>query len=81
MTFIATFFTHFGAIKFKKRCDKEGVSAGTSPVPRALSSSCGTCVRFEAPEGLPFTDFSEEVDTVVRVCDDGSYKELYRSED
>lgn len=35
------------------------------PVPRQLSSSCGTCVRFQAPEeelrggALNFSDFPE----------------------
>jgi len=27
-----------------------GVSARLAPVPRALSASCGTCVRYEANE-------------------------------
>ena len=45
MTYIATFFSHFGAIRFKKLCQKSGWPARVMPVPRDLSSSCGTCVR------------------------------------
>ena len=43
--YIATFFSHFGAMAFKKKCDKEGYPAVIMPVPRNLSSSCGTCVE------------------------------------
>ena len=47
MTYIATFFSHFGAIRYKKLCEQAGYAAKTMPVPRTLSSSCGTCVRCE----------------------------------
>ena len=50
MTYIATFFSHFGAIRYKKLCEQAGYAAKTMPVPRTLSSSCGTCVRYEAPD-------------------------------
>lgn len=36
-----TFFNHYGAILTKKRL---GGSSAVRPVPRALSSSCGSCV-------------------------------------
>ena len=51
--YIATFFSHFGAMSFKKKCEKEGYPATIMPVPRNLSSSCGTCVRFEAEGEFP----------------------------
>ena len=44
---IATFHTHFGAMSFQKKLEKGGRKAGMMPVPRALSASCGVCVRFE----------------------------------
>lgn len=50
ITYIATFFSHFGAIRFKKYCEKYGLEAQAMPVPRNLSSSCGTCVRFSAED-------------------------------
>lgn len=46
MTYIATFYSHFGAIRCKKLCEAQGLSARAMPVPRNLSSSCGTCVRW-----------------------------------
>lgn len=48
--YIATFFSHFGAIRFQRLCTKLGYEAQLAPVPRSLSSSCGTCVLFSAPE-------------------------------
>ena len=41
-TQIATFHTHFGAIRFHKLCKSLGDPAVMMPVPRALSASCGT---------------------------------------
>lgn len=76
MTCIATFYSHFGAIRFKKYCEKQNWNARVMPVPRDLSSSCGTCVRFEGecPKETP-----EEVEQIVAVTDSG-YKMLYRAE-
>ena len=48
MTYIATFYSHFGAIRYKKLCQLHGMAATLMPVPRDLSSSCGTCVRYES---------------------------------
>ena len=63
MIYIATFFSHFGAMQYKKICDKTGISARMMPVPRALSSSCGTCVRMEADSAdvLPRPEEAEQL--------------------
>ena len=63
MICIATFFSHFGAMQYKKICEKTGVSARMMPVPRLLSSSCGTCVRVEtdSPDRLPRTEETEQL--------------------
>ena len=76
MICIATFYSHFGAIRFKRACDQKGTSAQVMPVPRNLSSSCGTCVRFEGdcPQTPP-----QEVEQIV-ACEDGGYRLLYRAE-
>jgi len=47
-TYIATFFSHFGAIRFNKQLKELGLHGKLMPVPRRVSSSCGTCVKFEA---------------------------------
>lgn len=47
---LATFHTHLGALRLKKKLDGLGDEAAVMmPVPRKLSASCGTCVRFELP--------------------------------
>ena len=48
--YVATFFSHFGAVRFQHLCATQGWAAQLAPVPRSLSSSCGTCVLFEAEE-------------------------------
>ena len=76
MTCVATFYSHFGAIRFKKLCEGRGWPARVMPVPRDLSSSCGTCVRYEGgcPDAPP-----EEVEQIVEVTP-GGYRTLYRAE-
>ena len=80
MDFIATFFNHFGAIRFKKMCEERGWEAKMSPVPRTLSSSCGTCVMYKGEEELPSSAIPDEVEQIVRVQSDG-YEVLYRAEE
>ncbi len=47
MHYIATFYTHFGALSFLKRLRDLGDSeAAMMPAPRRLSVSCGSAVRF-----------------------------------
>lgn len=49
--YIATFFSHFGAIRFERELRTRGIKGIVKPVPRTLSSSCGTCVEFEIDTG------------------------------
>ena len=80
MTYIATFFSHFGAIRYKKLCEQAGYPARTMPVPRALSSSCGTCVRCEGGFVPPSGVCAEEVDRIAEIREDG-YEFVYNSEE
>ena len=76
MICIATFYSHFGAIRFKRSCDKQGIHARVMPVPRDLSSSCGTCVQFEGscPQNPP-----QEAEQIV-ACEETGYRLIYRAE-
>lgn len=76
MTCIATFYSHFGAVRFQKTCRGLGWPARLMPVPRNLSSSCGTCVCYqgEVPEPVP-----EETEQIVAV-ENGRCRVLYRAE-
>ncbi len=77
--YIATFYSHFGAIRFQRELRAVGLRGTVKPVPRDLSSSCGTCVAFEG-EGMPFPDTHGEIEQVVRVTEQG-YQTIYRAED
>ena len=79
MTRIATFYSHFGAISFKRMCVSYGVPARMMPVPRALSSSCGTCVRYESESLLPDGEEKEDIEQIVEVYDD-SYVCVYKNQ-
>ena len=79
MTYIATFYSHFGAIRFKRLCRDAGMPAELMPVPRNLSSSCGTCVRYGGETPCPAGQYPEEVEQVVAVTEQG-YEGLYRAE-
>ena len=52
-SYIATFYTHYDAIVYRRLLHQLGIKGEMMPVPRKLSSSCGTCVSFKAcPEQL-----------------------------
>ncbi len=78
MTFLATVYSHFGAIRYKRACEAAGISATLMPVPRSLSSSCGTCVRCEGDWLSPSQADAEEIEQIVRQLPDG-YEVVYRS--
>lgn len=46
--YIVTFHTHLAALRSSRSLSGRGIAAQMTPVPRKLSSSCGTCVRYEA---------------------------------
>ena len=52
MKYIATFYSHFGAIRFKREAPEGVTNIELRPVPRDLSSSCGTSASFDAGEAL-----------------------------
>lgn len=79
MICIATCYSHFGAIRCKKICDARGLPARLMPVPRDLSSSCGTCVRWEGEGPYPEELRIDEVEQIVQVTREG-YQVLYRAE-
>ena len=48
--YIATFHTHLSALLTSSALTELGIQARMMPVPRKLSSSCGTCVRYLAED-------------------------------
>ena len=51
--YVATFHTHLAALRSCNALKKAGAaSARLAPVPRRLSSSCGTCAFYEGEDPL-----------------------------
>ena len=48
--FVATFHTHLSALMTCRAMQNFGLHAEMVPVPRVLSSSCGTCVFYSAED-------------------------------
>ena len=62
--YVATFHTHFAALCTFRALSAAGVASTLAPVPRALSSSCGTCVRYSSEDpqlALMHRDFEQVV--------------------
>ena len=76
---IATFHTHLAALMTSRALASAGVRAQMMPVPRTLSSSCGTCVRYEA-ETPQLEAMDEDVERVFRVEAGERYELLFENE-
>ena len=76
--YIATFHSHYGAIQFHRTCRTMGLEAVIMPVPRNLSSSCGTCVKFWAEDIVP--RYNEETEQIV-ITEKNKYICIYHAED
>ena len=48
--YLATFHTHLAALKSHRALTAAGLTARMAPVPRKISSSCGTCVFYKADD-------------------------------
>lgn len=72
MEYLVTFHTHFDAVKYNRSMKKAGYQAILKPVPRKLSSSCGSCVVLAAPGELDLEQiFPGYVERLYQVTDDG----------
>ena len=78
MNYVATFYTHAAALMTNRTLTKAGIASRLGPVPRVLSSSCGTCVMYEADDPR-FQDLDRDMEAVYEKTDHG-YKELLRTE-
>lgn len=74
--YIATFFTHFGAVRFSRMLKEQDIDCKVMPVPRKVSSSCGSCVRFTAESESAFQ--TEDVEGMYLAQGD-SYIQTYSS--
>lgn len=77
--FIATFHTHLSALMTSRSLTALGVRAQMMPVPRKLSSSCGTCVRYLA-ENPNLASMDEDVEAVYEKNSSEEYTLLMEKE-
>ena len=70
--FIATFHTHLSALMSSRNLNGAGAKANMMPVPRKLSSSSGTCVRYLAEEPR-LNVLDEDVEGVYEVTGKEEY--------
>ena len=83
MTYIATFFTHFAAVSFARLSKGTDMKPQFMPVPRKLSSSCGTCAVFTPESGeLPESELASlSFEKLFKISDDaGKYELLIENE-
>ena len=78
MNYIATFYTHAAALMTNRTLIKAGIASRLGPVPRALSSSCGTCVMYTADDPH-LINMDRDVECVYAVTESG-YTELLKNE-
>ena len=77
--FVATFHTHLSALMTSRNLTAKGARAGMMPVPRKLSSSCGTCVYYKAE--APHLDImDEDVEGVYQVIGKEEYSTLMEND-
>ena len=77
--YIATFHTHLSALMTSRSLTALGVRAQMMPVPRKLSSSCGTCVRYLA-EDPNFSAMDGDVEAVYEKIGSEDYTLLMEAE-
>ena len=77
--YVATFHTHLAALMTSRSLTALGIRAQMLPVPRKLSSSCGTCVRYTA-ENPNLNAMDEDVEGVYEKISNDVYILLMEKE-
>ena len=78
MKYLATFYTHAAALMTNRTLTKKGVISKLGPVPRKVSSSCGTCVMYTSDDPH-LKDMDTDVEAVYAVEESG-YRLLLKNE-
>lgn len=76
--YVATFHTHVSALKTNKNMEKAGINSKINPVPRKLSSSCGSCIYFESKE--PNIDLLDDDTESLYLIKDDDYTLIWKGE-
>ncbi|MCR4963266.1 MAG: DUF3343 domain-containing protein [Firmicutes bacterium] len=75
-TYIATFYTHLAAMLSYRNFQAASIDGQLAPVPRQLSSSCGSCLIYQADR--PWVEkLAEDWQEVYRQEADGGFTLLH----
>ena len=77
--YIATFHTHLSALMTSRALTGLGLKAQMMPVPRKLSSSCGTCVRYFGDDPA-LSAMDEDVEAVYEKISSEEYTLLMENQ-
>lgn len=77
--YIATFHTHLSALLTCRKLSGLGLAARMMPVPRKLSSSCGTCVIYSGSDPH-LEQMDEDVEGVYEVTGKEQYAALMEND-
>ena len=72
--YVATFHTHLAALRSHRALRQAGVEARMAPVPRTLSSSCGTCVFYRGEDPMAAC-MDRDLEALYR-WENGTYTEI-----
>lgn len=77
--YITTFHTHLSALRTSRTLTAKGVPANMMPVPRKVSSSCGTCVSYQAE--TPMVECMDEDAESIFIKEDDGYRMVHTFEE
>lgn len=77
--YIATFYSQYDAVQFLKQTRGRNISCRLAPVPRSLSSSCGTCAHY-SHDGWDIGFVSKDLETVYEKTEHG-FETVFINED
>lgn len=77
MEYLATFFTHCGAVKYQNHLKKQSIPVELMPIPRKLSSSCGISARFVYDEDIR-SMISEDIESLY-IIENRNYTLIYKN--
>lgn len=79
-SYIATFHTHLAAMRSARSLKDRAETVALSPVPRALSSSCGTCVRYTAEDTCKDA-MDVDIESIALSLGEEKYEVIFRAEE
>ena len=78
MEYMVLFYTHSGALKFQRKCNKNNIPCELMPVPRILSSNCSISAKINAEDIEQLID--DEIEKIFSFKE-GEYISIYENKE